>query len=149
MGTEVIAGGMTDVTVTHGGIEVPSVLRCGLLILAVKTSLKVAGFDRTRRWIRRYAQRNELVDSGDTGAIAATEYAVAMAAAVYPGRAQCLERSLVLYYYLRRRGVAVQFLMGVQMYPFMAHAWVEYQGVPINDVEEHVKLFTPIEDMTT
>jgi hypothetical protein len=35
--------------------------------------------------------------------------------------------------------------MGVQMYPFLAHAWVEHDGVPINDVPEHVQLFRPIE----
>jgi hypothetical protein len=68
-----------------------------------------------------------------------------MAAALYPGHAACLERSLMLYWHLRRAGVPVAFRMGVQMYPFLAHAWVEHDGVPINDVPEHVRLFRPIE----
>jgi hypothetical protein len=79
--------------------------------------------------------------------VAASEYAVAMAAALYPGHAACLERSLTLYWHLRRAGVPVAYRMGVQMYPFLAHAWVERDGVPINDVPEHVRLFRPIEGL--
>ena len=72
-----------------------------------------------------------------------------MAAALYPGRAACLERSLVLYWWLRRAGVPVQFRMGAQLYPFLAHAWVERDGRVINDVAEHVKLFRPIEGIAS
>jgi hypothetical protein len=82
----------------------------------------------------------------DIEAVAATEYAVAMAGALYPGRALCLEQSLALYYLLRRRGVAVKFRMGVQAHPFLAHAWIDYRGVPLNDVPEHVKQFVPLPD---
>jgi hypothetical protein len=39
--------------------------------------------------------------------------------------------------------VPVQFRMGAQLYPFLAHAWVEHRGRVINDVAEHVKLFRP------
>ncbi len=35
--------------------------------------------------------------------------------------------------------------LGIQRYPFMAHAWVEYRGEPINDVPEHVRIFTAFE----
>jgi hypothetical protein len=73
--------------------------------------------------------------------VKATEHAVAMAGALYPGRALCLEQSLVLYYLMRRQGVAVNYCQGVQPYPFQAHAWIEYDGEPINDVAEHVKRF--------
>jgi hypothetical protein len=27
----------------------------------------------------------------------------------------------------------------------MAHAWVEYRGEPINDVPEHVRIFTALD----
>jgi len=78
--------------------------------------------------------------------VQATEYAVAMAGALYPGRAKCLEQSLAVYYLLGRRGAPVRFRMGVQSHPFLAHAWVEYQGQPITDVAEHVKWFAPLPD---
>lgn len=76
----------------------------------------------------------------------ATERAVAMAGALYPGRALCLEQSLVLYYLLRRQRVAVRYCQGIQPHPFEAHAWVEYEGKPLNDVAEHAKLFTRFPD---
>jgi len=120
-----------------------------LFIAGLKLSLKVAGFERTWRWIREHAERVERVGDGDPSAVAATEYAVAMAAALYPGRAACLERSLTLYWHLRRRGIDVRYRMGVQMYPFIAHAWVEYRGQPINDVPEHVKRFRLIDGVTS
>jgi hypothetical protein len=48
---------------------------------------------------------------------------------------------MVLFYVLRRAGVSAEFRIGVQPYPFLAHAWVEYLGQPINDVPEHIKRF--------
>jgi hypothetical protein len=74
--------------------------------------------------------------------VTAAEHAVALAGALFPGRARCLEQSLVLYYVLRQQGVAVRYHQGIQPHPFEAHAWLEYRGEPINDVAEHVKLFS-------
>jgi hypothetical protein len=71
---------------------------------------------------------------------------VALAGALYPGRARCLEQSLVLYYLLRGRGVAARYCQGVQPNPFQAHAWIEYRGEIITDVEEHVARFARLPD---
>jgi hypothetical protein len=79
--------------------------------------------------------------------VAAIEQAVAMAAALYPGRALCLEQSLALYDVLRRQGVSVSFRMGVQPHPFQAHAWIEHGGTPINDIAEHIKPFMRLPDV--
>lgn len=121
--------------------QAPSVLHCGFLIAAVKLMLKVRGFDATTSYIRRCVAPVPTAGSADDSFVSKTEYAVAMAAALYPGRALCLERSLVLYYLLRRRGIPVTYCQGVQPCPFLAHAWVEFRGQPINDVLEHVLLF--------
>ncbi|HEX6965474.1 MAG TPA: lasso peptide biosynthesis B2 protein [Gemmatimonadaceae bacterium] len=121
-------------------------LRCQLLILVVKLGLRLMGFARTWRWLQRRATQSVAQDDVSVGDLVATEYRVALAAALWPGRALCLEQSLVLYYVLRRAAVAVEFRMGVQPHPFAAHAWVEYQGAPINDVAEHVKHFMPLPD---
>jgi Transglutaminase-like superfamily len=123
-------------------MHVPSVLACGLWILIVRISLKTLGFRRTTRWVRTRADRATETALSITE-LRSAEYNVALAAAFYPGRAQCLERSLVLYYFLRRCGVPVVIRFGVQPRPFEAHAWVEYEGVPVNDVPEHVKLYAP------
>jgi hypothetical protein len=132
----------------NGTMTVPSVGGTMLRLAVLKAALATAGFGRTWRWIRAKAQRAPERRVVDTALVARTEYAVAMAAALYPGHAACLERSLMLYWHLRRAGVVVTYRMGVQMYPFLAHAWVEYDGVPINDVPEHVRLFRPIEGVS-
>ncbi len=63
--------------------------------------------------------------------------------------ANCLTRSLLLGWLLRRRGVASQLRIGVKMSngSLAAHAWVEYEGVPINDqpdVGEQFAAFQPL-----
>jgi hypothetical protein len=135
-------------------LPAPSVLACSFRILLVKLQLRLLGFDRTWAIVRRRAEPRrdgasvpaleDLAPSPQLGH-EAVEYRVALASALYPGRALCLERSLVLYHYLRRARVPVQFRLGVQPYPFAAHAWVERDGVPINDVPEHVAYFTPVD----
>jgi hypothetical protein len=126
-------------------LAIPSVGATLLRIALLKAALAASGFARTWRWIQVDAQRTATVADTDPRLVTRAEYAVAMAAALYPGHAACLERSLMLYWYLRRAGVPAEYRMGVQMYPFLAHAWVEYEGVPINDVPEHVRLFRPIQ----
>jgi hypothetical protein len=126
-------------------LAVPSVGGTLLWLAALKALLALAGFGGTWRRIRASAVREPLRVEADDALVARVEYALALAAALYPGHAACLERSLMLYWYLRRAGVPVEYRMGVQMYPFLAHAWVEHRGRPINDVPEHVQLFRPIE----
>jgi hypothetical protein len=126
-------------------LAVPPISATLVRFAVLKAALAVAGFGRTYRWIRARTLAKTMDDGADPALVARVEYAVAMAAALYPGHAACLERSLMLYWYLGRAGVPARYRMGVQMYPFLAHAWVEYRGVPINDVPEHVRLFQPIE----
>jgi hypothetical protein len=121
------------------------VLRCGLLLLAVKLALRMWGFGRTWRWVERRARRIAVRDDVAPADLAATEYRVALVAALWPGRALCLEQSLVLYYVLRRAGVPAEFHLGVQPHPFLGHAWVEHHGVPVNDFPEHVAQLQPLE----
>ena len=128
--------------------KVPSMLWCGFLILLAKVAISVFSFGHTVRWIYRRIQRIPERASVDWEGVKATEHAIAMTAALYPGRARCLEQSLVLYYVLGRQGVRAEFKMGIQPFPFVAHAWIEYQGQLLNDVEEHVRQFARFQDLT-
>ncbi|MBM4187649.1 MAG: lasso peptide biosynthesis B2 protein [Gemmatimonadetes bacterium] len=116
-----------------------SPLWCLMVLAAVRTSLKAAGFRRTIRWAQRLAPaphpeaRRELVE--------AQARAVAVAAAFFPGRAICLEQSIALYLVLRRRRVPAVLRIGVQPYPFAAHAWVELDGQPIYENEDDLAKF--------
>jgi transglutaminase-like putative cysteine protease len=59
---------------------------------------------------------------------------VEVVAGVYPLRATCLKKALVLYALLSRRGLSVRVVLGMAKYngEFEAHAWVEYQGTLIS-----------------
>jgi hypothetical protein len=52
-----------------------------------------------------------------------------------PFPATCLTRSFLLAWLLARRGIPSQLRIGVQLTQgaFAAHAWVECQGIPVND----------------
>ena len=51
-----------------------------------------------------------------------------------PYHGNCLSRSLVLWWLLRRRGIACDLRIGTRKRAgeFQAHAWVEYLGRPLN-----------------
>ena len=61
--------------------------------------------------------------------------AVNIAARHLPFPATCLTRSLLLGWLLRRRGVQSQLCIGVRLTQgaLDAHAWMECEGVPVND----------------
>ncbi len=124
----------------------PGVLQCGFMILAIKAMLKIRGFAWTVDWIRVRVEKIPASTLTTVDTVRAIQWPVAMAAALYPGRARCLEQSLVLYYLLRRRGTSVRYCQGVKPFPFQAHAWIEYRGEPINDVSEHAQQFGRLPD---
>jgi hypothetical protein len=62
-------------------------------------------------------------------------------------RATCLKRSLVLCRFLRLKGIQFELKLGASRGEegISAHAWVEHQGVAINDrkdIGEHFKVFS-------
>ncbi len=59
--------------------------------------------------------------------------AVNYACAWYPKQALCLQRSFVATYLLRKQGVPARLVMGAQVLPFKAHAWVEVVGQAVNE----------------
>ena len=133
--------------------RIPSVAGLLARLALLKLALSVAGFARTRAWMGRRATLARSMQAGRTAPepawIAEAERAVATAAALFPGRAECLERSLLLHWLLRRRGVPCEMRLGVQLHPFLAHAWVELDGAVLNDVAEHVAQFTPVDEVAS
>jgi transglutaminase superfamily protein len=123
-----------------------SVLACMVSIALIKRSLAWRGLARTLERIRDRGKRLAADIDVTPANIAMADRIVAVAAALYPGRALCLERSLVLYDRLRCVGAPVELLIGVQATPFLAHAWVTYMGEPVNDSAEHVSHFVVLPD---
>jgi hypothetical protein len=94
--------------------------------------------------LARLTRSRESAIDGRTDVVNATAKRVVMAAAFFPGRALCLEQSLTLWYLLRRSRIQATFRLGVQAYPFVAHAWVEHAGQPVNESPETLKPLVPL-----
>ena len=122
----------------------PGVLRCMLVLLAVRLHLKARGFGRSVARARRLGARGADAGSPDGDLPERTAHRVAVAGAFFPGRAVCLEQSLAIYLLLRRRGVPAELRLGVTPSPFQAHAWVEVDGAPVNEDPETVARFLPM-----
>jgi Transglutaminase-like superfamily/Coenzyme PQQ synthesis protein D (PqqD) len=127
-------------------VRVPSVLWCGATLAWVKWLLRVWGFEATIARVRSAIAPILAAEDAELETVRSFDYAVSLAGAFYPGRARCLEQSLALYCLCRRRAIAVRYCQGVRLFPFEAHAWVEYRGEIVNGLAEHVKLFARFPD---
>lgn len=117
-----------------------------LLVCLVATPLVSAGLATFgfRRVHAAIARRTPLHSASFSTAQAAEERArsvarvVAIAAGRGPIRATCLRRSLLLWWLLRRDGIATVVRVGVnrESGTLNAHAWVEYLGRPVNDADD-------------
>ena len=71
---------------------------------------------------------------------------IRIAAAHGPFGATCLTQSMVLCRCLQRQGIGCDLRLGarVENGDFEAHAWVEVDGVPVNDTEDVRERFRPL-----
>jgi hypothetical protein len=119
--------------------------RVATVVVVVKVGLVVLGFARMRRIIERLvAGRGVSVEPGGAW-VDALARGVVTAAVFCPGRVECLEQSMALYYLLRCRGVAAELRFGVRTMPFAAHAWVMHRGVAVDQTVEQLAQFAVLE----
>jgi len=59
----------------------------------------------------------------------------------YVKRAYCLQRSSVVTWMLRRRGIPAELVIGYRPVPVDSHAWVEVAGQVVNDRPQYQKFF--------
>lgn len=57
---------------------------------------------------------------------------------------ECLVRSALLMRFLAALGLKAEWVFGVRLCPFMAHCWVQVDGVCLNDDVERLAAYTPI-----
>jgi hypothetical protein len=110
-------------------------------------SLRLLGLARCQSLLYRTPMRPRL-DAMPLDQIRAIGTAVNIAARhAFPAR--CLTRSLLLVWLLRRRGVRADLRIGVSTAggSFRAHAWVECDGVPVNDRPDVASEFASFGDI--
>jgi hypothetical protein len=125
----------------------PTVLGSLVRLFVVQVLLKRAGLRRTVHLVagapsRRLGHRSE----EEARQVAA---AVRTAATLYPLRTACLEQSLCVLWMMRARGADARLRLGVAPFPLRAHAWVEHDGVPINEEAEVVATYRTLPDLLT
>ena len=109
-------------------------------------SLRVLGLARFREWLQGTSPSPSpacgILTIRDIQAVGET---VNIASRHMPFPATCLTRSLVLIWMLRRRGVRSDLRIGVHLArgTLYAHAWVECEGVPVNDRADIAIEFPP------
>lgn len=134
---------MSDIPSITGGP--PNALWCFAQLALVKLSLSLFGFGLTLSRYDRAADTDIYTTASDDPLIERTANRVAAAAALYPGRALCLEQSLVLNRELRRRGIDSRLRFGVYADPFAGHVWVEVNGFAVNEMVENLNTLIPLE----
>jgi hypothetical protein len=118
--------------------------RAGVLLPVISLSLKIRGFRATQQALqdfpipsksgkpRKHVMDGERVKLAVRMVNAASRYGL--------GQASCLEKSLALWWLLRREGTVSSVRIGARKLSgrFEAHAWVEHEGVALNEpVEGH------------
>ena len=107
------------------------------------------GFRRLHAWLSRWPgplvpPAAELT-AGQWPKARSTARMVEVAARHNPFRLLCLPRSLALWWLLRWQGIGADLRIGVtpKESGLEAHAWVEYDGVALNDQDDVYDRFAP------
>lgn len=122
-------------------------LRATALLPFVCASLRIRGFRKTQALLqKRFSEARDYAGPAP-GSIAQLTARMVRAAVRHGfGHPTCLEQSLVLWWLLRRQGIVSDLRIGVRRAggKFQAHAWVEYAGAALNQVDaahEHYAAF--------
>lgn len=132
------------------GFERGIVLEAAATLVATWVGLRLAGFRRWNFLLSRLASPRVATASPQLSIvpsariIARMESAAARNVFFHPN---CLERSMVLYWLLRSRGIPVELRVGAQKKAeqFEAHAWVECDGIALNEDEDVHLHFVPFD----
>lgn len=130
-----------------GGARAPSIFQCFAVLAGIKLGLLLLGFRSTYRFAAWCTRSREAVCGGREAVVTTSGERVAAAAAFFPGRALCLERSLALFVLLRCMGTEATLRLGVRAYPFAAHAWIEHGGEPVNENRETLAAYAPFPEL--
>jgi len=123
-------------------------LKAAGLLVAVRLALRVFPFPAVRPLLNRASRQSPRLAASPPPA-ARLAWAVVTASRFVPGAGHCLTQALAGHILLARRGYPATVCFGVLREPgadFMAHAWVEYNGVAViggGHLDRYVRLTSP------
>jgi Transglutaminase-like superfamily len=132
------------------GFERAAVLEAVAGLVVTRPGLRLAGFRRWRavlKWLSPAEPvENQLMEiASESARVIARMEAAATRNVLF--RPSCLERSLVLWWLLRRRGIPAELRIGARKdeQKLEAHAWVECGGSVLNQPDAAHLHFTPFD----
>jgi len=114
------------------------------LLPLIAFATKLFGFSQTQRYLSHRAGGGSTSQANHDSVSAVVARTISAAARYGPWRANCLQHSLLLWWLLRRRGIAGDLRIGVCRVDrkLQAHAWVEHGGRVLNARDDVGAYFT-------
>ncbi len=112
------------------------VLKAFATLIQINFYMKVRGFYPTIQLIKKHRKKHldYIIPSDEDLRDLAT--IVNKACLLYPTRIKCLEWAMTYVLLALKKGWKCNLEIGIQNYPFMAHAWVECDGKVVMDSQE-------------
>ena len=105
-------------------------------LIKVNFYIKVRGFYNTIQLIKRSQKPHETYIIPSDESLRDLANIVNKTCLIYPTRTKCLEWAMTFVLLALKRNWKCNLEIGVQNYPFMAHAWVECDGKTVMDSQE-------------
>ncbi len=113
-----------------------NVFKAFMTLTKVNFYIKVRGFYSTIQLIKKSRKNNKHYIIPSMEELRDLANVVNKACLIYPTRTKCLEWSMTFVLVALKRGWKCNLEVGVQNYPFMAHAWVECNGQVVMDSQD-------------
>lgn len=113
-----------------------------LLLLYFDCLMHLGGFGKAQAAVRNHKC---VVDQEPSCSTADLCHAANLACVFYFKRVQCLQRSAATAVLLRRHGRRGEMVIGATLIPFQSHAWVEVDGVVVNDRPYVTEMFAALD----
>ncbi len=119
----------------------------GAALPLVALGLRLRGFNQVHAALHSLTPAKNACRGDEQKRLQQTTRLVRVAADHGLCRANCLPRSLTLWWLLRRQGIASELRIGVSKTGerMEAHAWVEKDGTPLNDRDDVHERFSAFE----
>jgi hypothetical protein len=125
--------------------------RVAILGPVISVVLRILGYTKTREWLQGRLASQAHVSLESSEIVCRLEMTCRMVRAVERYSivsVTCLEESLLLWYLLGRQGITVTIRIGVRKPAgkFEAHAWVERDGIALNQTDEQHRHYHPFDN---
>jgi hypothetical protein len=120
-------------------------LRAAVLLPAISASLRMRGFRATQEVLLRFLPLDHQNPQGGPACVSSDRERIQLTARMvntavrhaWPS-ATCLEKSITLWWLLKRHGISCEVRIGARKIggKFEAHAWVEHGDVALNEPQQ-------------